>query len=83
MVYLTFFPRLNKGQFLRRNENCSSSFFAVSIFRDPVPDIDNFWKYIPFLLLFIQYRKSLAADPFKKKKKNNLEEIILEADCKK
>ena len=34
----------------RRNENTSSSFFVVSMSRVPVPDRNDFWKFILFLL---------------------------------
>ena len=56
----------------RRNENSSSSFFAVSMSRVPAPDRDDFWKFIRYLLyFFFNVSKVLTADPIKKKEKKS------------
>ena len=67
-IFILVFRGFLKEPSQCRNENSSSSSFAVSMPRVPAPDCDGFWKFIRFLLyLFFNVSKTLAADPIKRK----------------
>ena len=52
------------------------------MFRVPAPDRDDFRKFMHFqLYFFFKVSKAFAADPIKTKRKKNLKENILKADC--